>query len=79
MTIQRALKIAIQQLAAECDMSIQELAQKSGLPPATIYNIFNGYSNNPRIGTIKVLCDGAGITLGEFFSNKIFERVIDDE
>ena len=38
-------------------------------------SILNGESKNPGIVTIKKLCDGVGITLGEFFSTESFNNL----
>lgn len=47
-------------------MSIHKLAIESAVAPSTIKNILYGKSVNPGIVTIKMLCDGFGITLTEF-------------
>ena len=54
-------------------MPIHKLAMESGVPPSTIKNILYGKSKNPGIVTIKMLCDGLGISLIEFFTTKEFE------
>lgn len=54
------------------NLSIHKLAIESGVPPSTIKNIIYGKSQNPGIVTIKMLCDGLGITLVEFFDSKEF-------
>lgn len=48
-------------------MSIHKLAIESAVAPSTIKNILYGKSVNPGTVTIKMLCDGFGITLTEFF------------
>ena len=45
----------------------------SALPPSSIKNILYGKSQNPKLLTIKLICDGLGITLGEFFSTPDFD------
>ena len=45
------------------------------LPPSSLKNILYGKSQNPKILTIKLLCDGLGITLGEFFSTPEFDAL----
>jgi len=47
----------------------------SGLPPSSVKNILYGKSLNPKIITIKMICDGVGITLGEFFGTDEFEKL----
>ena len=53
-------------------MSIHKLATESGVAPSTIKNILYGKSQNPGIVTLKMLCDGLGISLVEFFNTDIF-------
>ena len=41
----------------------------------TVYSMLNQKSMNPGIVTIKRLCDGLGITLGEFFNTPEFDSL----
>lgn len=61
-----AVRDRILHLCEERDMTINRLATVSALPPSSIKNILYGKSRNPKLLTIKMLCDGLGITLGEF-------------
>ena len=54
-------------------MTINRLATICALPPSSIKNILYGKSQNPKLLTIKMLCDGLDITLGEFFSTPEFD------
>lgn len=56
-------------------ISINKLANISGLPPSSVKNILYGRSRNPKLETIKIICDGLGITLGEFFSTPAFDNL----
>ena len=67
-----AVKNRILQLLGEKNMSIHKLAMESAVAPSSIKNILYGKSQNPGITTIKMLCDGFGITLIEFFDTKEF-------
>lgn len=69
------IKNRILQLCDERDISINKLANISGVSPSSIKNILYGKSQNPKIITIKQLCDGFNITLGEFFSTKEFNNL----
>ena len=62
------VKNRILYLCAEKKITINRLATESGVAPSTIKNILYGKSRNPGIVTIKMLCDGLGITITEFFS-----------
>ena len=63
-----AVKNRILQLCGERNISVNRLASISALPPSSVKNILYGISQNPKLLTIKMLCDGLGSTLGEFFS-----------
>ena len=70
-----AVRDRILQLCEERNMSINKLATLSALPPSSVENILYGKSQNPKLLTIKLLCDGLGITLGEFFSTPEFDAL----
>ena len=68
----RALRNRILQLCGERNISVNRLANLCGLPPSSVKNILYGKSRNPKLLTIKMLCDGLDITLGEFFNTPEF-------
>ena len=70
-----AVKNRILQLCGERNISVNRLASISALPPASLQNILYGNSQNAKLLTIKMLCDGLGITLGEFFSTPEFDAL----
>ena len=70
-----AIKERILRLCAERDISINKLATVSALPPSSVKNILYGRSADPKILTIKKICDGLDITLGEFFSTPEFDSL----
>ncbi|MCL2588580.1 MAG: helix-turn-helix domain-containing protein [Oscillospiraceae bacterium] len=67
------VRARILRLCNEHDMTIHKLATISAVPPSSVKNILYGRSNDPRLSTIKKLCDGLEITLGEFFSTPEFD------
>lgn len=69
------IKERIIHLCDERDISINKLATISALPPSSIKNILYGRSVDPKILTIKKMCDGLGITLGDFFSTPEFDAL----
>ncbi len=70
-----AVKIRILRLCEERNITINKLANLSALPPSSLKAILYGRSKNPTIKTIKILCDGLDITLGEFFSTPEFDNL----
>ena len=66
------VKNRLLELCEEKKMSIHKLATESAVAPSTIKNILYEKSKNPGIVTIKMLCDGFGISLIDFFNTKEF-------
>ena len=72
MDMYTAVKNRILTLCEERNMSIHKLSIESAVPPSTIKNILYGKSKNPGVVTLKMLCDGLGIAVNEFFDTDIF-------
>lgn len=70
-----ATRSRILQLCEERRISVNKLATLAALPPSSVKNILYGRSQNPKLETIKMICDGLGITLGEFFSSPEFDAL----
>lgn len=73
MDTREAIVARIVQLCKEQKITPNGLSNISAVPQATIKSILNGESKNPGTVTIKKLCDGFEITLGEFFSTPEFD------
>ena len=73
-----AVRNRILTLCEERGISINKLSTISALPPSSIKNILYGKSQNPKLLTIKMICDGLEITLGEFFNTPEF-NVLEQE
>lgn len=69
------VKNRILYLCEERRFTINKLATESGVAPSTIKNILYGKSQNPGIVTLKMLCDGFGISLIDFFNTNDFQRL----
>lgn len=67
-----ATKDRILQLCGQKNITINKLATLSALPPSSIKNILYGKSMNPKLITIKMICDGLDITLCDFFNTEVF-------
>lgn len=70
-----AVKNRLFQLLGERQMSIYRLSVESAVPASTIKNILYGKSVNPGIVTLKMLCDGFGITINDFFDTDDFKNL----
>jgi len=71
----QAIKTRILRLCDERHLTINGLATLSALPPSSVKNILYDKSQNPKILTIKMICDGLDITLGEFFNAPEFDHL----
>ncbi len=70
-----AVKNRIFDLCYERNISINKLANLCALPPSSVKNILYGKSKNPKLLTIKMICDGLDITLAEFFNTDEFNNL----
>lgn len=73
MTVKDALAKRFEQLCNQRGIRPNELANLSGVTPSTVYSMLNPTRQRISITTIKKLCDGLGITLGNFFSCPLFD------
>lgn len=75
MNIKDAVAKRIQNLCAINDITLNELAVRSGLTPSTIYSIMDNKRRDISIITIKRICDGLNIQLDFFFSDILFSEL----
>lgn len=64
-----------QELCEERGIKTNELANLAGVTPSTVYSMLDPRRRDISIVTIKKLCDGLEITLGEFFSTPEFDEL----
>lgn len=73
--VKNAVVMRFKAICAERHMKPNELANVSGVTPSTVYSLFDETRQNVSITTIKILCDGLDMTLGEFFSSDEFDSL----
>ena len=73
--VKNAVVERFKSLCKERGIAPNELANISGVTPSTVYSLLDNKRKNVSIVTIKILCDGLGITLGEFFSTPEFDNL----
>ncbi len=69
------IKNRILHLCEDRRITVSKLSTICALPPSSIKNILYGKSQNPKIATIKKICDGLEITLSEFFDTDEFNNL----
>ena len=72
MTVGEAVIRRILELCDERGISLNKLADLSGVTQSTLNNIVSGRNKSTTVSTIKKLCDGLGITVNEFFNEALF-------
>ena len=75
MNTSKTIALRIQQLYSQRGLALNALSNLSAVPRTTIKNFLSGESQNPGAVTIKKLCDGLDITLGQFFSTPEFDAL----
>ena len=75
MAVKQAVVLRFRELMAQRNMRPNELANLSGVTPSTVYSMLDERRKEVSINVIKKLCDGLEITLGEFFSAKLFDEL----
>ena len=75
MTVKDAVTQRFKELCVEKGIKTNELAVRSGVTPSTVYSMLDPKRREISITTIKKLCDGLDITLGEFFSTSAFDAL----
>lgn len=62
-------------LCKEKQIRINELANRSGVTPSTVYSMLDYRRREVSINTIKKLCDGLDISLASFFDCSLFSNL----
>lgn len=75
MTIGEACKIRILDLCQMNGITINKLSIISGVTQSTLNNIVSGRNRSVTVSTLKKLCDGLEISITDFFTDKIFEKL----
>ena len=75
MCVKDAVVKRFQSICKERNIKINELANLSGVTPSTAYSMMDNSRRDVSIVTIKKLCDGLDMTLGEFFSTPEFDEL----
>ena len=72
MSVKDAVALRFKELCGERNISLNELAVRSGVTPSTAYSMMDKTRRDISVITIKKFCDGLEITLGDFFSAPVF-------
>lgn len=75
MSVKDAVAKRFIELLKERDMNVNQLAIISGVTASTVYSLLDESRRDVSIVTVKKLCDGLEITLGELFNVPLFNEL----
>ena len=75
MSVKDAVAERFTELCTKRKIRPNELATLSGVTPSTVYSMLDPRRRDVSVVTVKKLCDGLGITLGEFFGTEGFDAL----
>ena len=78
MKLSNAIRLRIKYYLKEKNMNVWNLCKMSGIPCSTISTFMSGKTELIKIDTLLHICEGFGITLGEFFTDTIFDTAEQD-
>ena len=73
MTVKEAVVARFQEIMKEQNIKTNELANRAGVTPSSVYSMLDPRRKEVSVNLVKKLCDGLEMTLGEFFSAKVFD------
>ena len=73
--VKQAVAERFVQICLERGIKPNEPATLSGVTPSSVYSMLDPSRKEVTINLIKKLCDGLQITLGEFFSDELFNSL----
>lgn len=72
MTLREAVIKRMDELCDAEKVSMGRLCLNGCVTPTTYYDFYHGRTQMLKLNTLKAICQGAGITLGEFFAPAYF-------
>lgn len=73
--VKKAVAERFKRICAERGIRMNELAVLSGVTPSSVYSMLDPNRKEVTVNLVKKLCDGLDITLGEFFSDALFDEL----
>ena len=78
MKLNDAIKRRIEEICKERGSNVCDLSLGGGMSPSAIYDLIKGRTKCSKVVTVKRFCEGAGITLAEFFDREYFNAPVDE-
>lgn len=74
-TVKEAVVARFLEILLQRGMKANELAMRSGVTPSSVYSMLDSRRKEVSVNLVKKLCDGLDISIGEFFSAPVFDRL----
>ena len=78
MKLNDAIVKRINEICNEQGGNVCEIALNGGMSPSAIYDLMKGRTKCSKVVTIKRFCEGAGISLSDFFDREYFNEPEED-
>jgi len=78
MNLNDAIIKRINEICKERGSNVCDIALKGGMSPSAIYDLIKGRTKCSKVTTVKHFCEGAGMTLSEFFDREYFNEPEED-
>ena len=75
MKLNDAIVKRIYEVCSENNLNICDASLKGGMSPSAIYDLIKGRTKCSKVITIKRFCEGANITLKDFFDRDYFNDI----
>ena len=75
MNLNDAIVKRIEEICKERGSNVCDIALKGGMSPSAIYDLIKGRTKCSKVVTIKRFCEGAEMTLSQFFDTDYFKNL----
>lgn len=75
MKLNDAIVTRIREICEEKGINVCDASLKGGMSPSAIYDLIKGRTKCSKVITVKRFCEGAEITLSEFFDRDYFNGI----
>lgn len=75
MTVKEAVVARFEEILRSRNISANELGNRAGVTPSSVYSMLDARRKEVSVNLVKKLCDGLDMSLGSFFSAKVFDEL----
>ena len=78
MKLNDAIIKRIGEICQERGSNVCDLSLGGGMSPSAVYDLIKGRTKCSKVITVKRFCEGADMTLSEFFDRDYFNELVED-